>query len=237
MSDETTDLLTTRIVGALDEHAATLSAADLARLRQARQRALAPRPGLLERLIGWALIRPWQAAGTMAAVATTVLSLSVLLWSQCSRVGGRQHVTRWPALSVALLLVLGASAASAGIRWEDLSPDEQRILGRTKERWRDISPDEQQRLRRGAERWQQLSPDQRQGVERLRELPPQDKQRIQRQLQDYRQMPPEDRDRLKQQQDWYRTLPDDRKQQLNDQWQRSPRDGQRHDKSRNGDRR
>jgi hypothetical protein len=88
MSDETTDLLTTRIVAALDEHAATLSAADLARLRQARQRALAPRPGLLERFVGWALIRPWQAAGTMAAVATTVLSLSVLLWSQSQ--GGLQ---------------------------------------------------------------------------------------------------------------------------------------------------
>lgn len=82
MSEETTDLLTTRIAAALDEHAAMLSASDLARLRQARQRALAPRPGLLDRLVGWALIRPWQAAGTMAAVATTVLSLSVLLWSQ-----------------------------------------------------------------------------------------------------------------------------------------------------------
>lgn len=88
MSDETTDLLTVRITAALDEHAATLSASELTRLREARQRALAPRPGILERLVGWALIRPWQAAGTMAAVATTVLSLSVLLWSQSQ--GGLQ---------------------------------------------------------------------------------------------------------------------------------------------------
>ena len=42
------------------------------------------------------------------------------------------------------------------VPWDQLSPEEQRILGRFKDRWDQLPAERQERLRRGVERWQRI---------------------------------------------------------------------------------
>ncbi|MCM2310465.1 MAG: DUF3106 domain-containing protein, partial [Steroidobacteraceae bacterium] len=60
-------------------------------------------------------------------------------------------------------------ASNASIPWQQLSPEQQRVLGQFRGRWNQMPPMQQEALLRGAERWETLSPEQRQRIEQRAE--------------------------------------------------------------------
>ena len=85
---------------------------------------------------------------------------------------------RWLAACAALLTVAALPALAdgesqgppgSGIPWQQLSPEQQRVLGQFRGRWDRMPPQQQEALLRGAQRWESLSPEQRQRIEQRAE--------------------------------------------------------------------
>jgi len=72
-----------------------------------------------------------------------------------------------------LLFVGGAFAADEGVSWNELSADQQAVLGHFSDTWDSLPANRQQRLATGAARWSAMTPEQRQRLrDHLRERPP-----------------------------------------------------------------
>ena len=92
-------------------------------------------------------------------------------------------------------------AGPPAVAWDQLSAEQQQVLGRFREEWNALPPGRQQALSRGAERWQKMSPEQRemarQRFDRWQSLPTEDRQRIRERYERFRQLPPEQQQRLR----------------------------------------
>jgi len=65
-------------------------------------------------------------------------------------------------VAITMLLFAGlANAQDAGVAWEALSEEQQRVLSNFSENWGDLEPARQTRLSMGAERWSRMTPKQR----------------------------------------------------------------------------
>lgn len=131
-------------------------------------------------------------------------------------------IRRSLALVALLCLASNAWAEADATRWEQLSPDEQKVLERARDRWDTMTPEQQQRLRRGASRWEQMSPEQRtRAQERLRAVQqesPEQRALRQQQLERFRNLPPETQERLRRSQQQFQSLPSEKRQQLREDW-------------------
>jgi len=91
------------------------------------------------------------------------------------------------AATLLLAIMLGATTlpaqAESGIPWNDLSQEEQAVLGKHRSEWSRLTPGKQQKLRQGARQYLQLSPEKRQAVERKHNQ--------------YEQMSPREREKLR----------------------------------------
>jgi hypothetical protein len=94
----------------------------------------------------------------------------------------------WLAACTALLLAAAAPAIAddsrdtqPGVSWQQLSPEQQRVLGQFRGRWDQLPPGQRQSLMRGAERWESMTPEQRERVkqrtERWQNMTPDEQQR------------------------------------------------------------
>ena len=89
---------------------------------------------------------------------------------------------------------------SAGMAWDQLTPDQQRALEPYRGRWNQLPPERQQAFVRGAERWQHMTPQQqeqaRQRFRQWQELPPDERQKARKRYEQFRELPPDEQERL-----------------------------------------
>ncbi|MEP7159312.1 MAG: DUF3106 domain-containing protein, partial [Chloroflexota bacterium] len=95
----------------------------------------------------------------------------------------RGAVGLWPVLSFALLTGAPcALAEDAGVAWDQLSANQQQLLGRFQSRWMDLPAEQRARLAAGASRWDCLAPEARaqarERFRRWRQLTPEQRQRL-----------------------------------------------------------
>ena len=76
---------------------------------------------------------------------------------------GVRGVTQRLILCLLLLwpIMLWAADSNAPATWNQLSPEEQKVLKPFQERWDTLPPERRERLREGAKRWQSMTPEQR----------------------------------------------------------------------------
>ena len=116
----------------------------------------------------------------------------------------RRPLTRlWLGACAALLLAGTAPAIAddAGqgrgrVQWQQLTPEQQQVLGQFRGRWNDLPPDQQQALLRGARRWESMTPEQRaqtsERAEQWQNLSPEQRQQVRERAERFRQLPPEE---------------------------------------------
>ena len=88
--------------------------------------------------------------------------------------------------SIAWLVVaapLAYADGGADPSWEQLTPDQQQMLGPYRKQWDRLPPQQREDLARGAARWQDMTPEQR--------------ERAQQRLKQWQNLPPEDRERVR----------------------------------------
>jgi len=119
------------------------------------------------------------------------------------------------------------------VPWQQLSPEQQRVLGQFRGRWDRMPPQQQEALLRGAERWESLSPDQRQRVEQRaqqwRNMTPEQREDARDRALRFKELSPDEQQRLREEYRRYRDTPPDQreaeKQKRREQWQQmSPED-------------
>ena len=123
----------------------------------------------------------------------------------------------WLPLCATLLMAVavpaiadGSRDTQPGVTWEQLSPDQQKVLGQFRGRWDNLPPGQQQSLMRGAERWESMTPEQRERVkqrtERWQNMTPDERQRARDRAERFKQLPPEEQARLREEFRRYRDL-------------------------------
>ena len=112
-----------------------------------------------------------------------------------------------------------------GVTWEQLSPDQQKVLGQFRGRWDDLPPGQQQSLMRGAERWESMTPEQRERVkqrtERWQNMTPDERQRARERAERFKQLSPEEQARLREEFRRYRDLPPEQREKARKQRQQA----------------
>lgn len=138
----------------------------------------------------------------------------------------------WRALCATLLLAVavpaiadGSRDTQPGVTWEQLSPDQQKVLGQFRGRWDNLPPGQQQSLMRGAERWESMTPEQRdrvkQRTERWQNMTPDERQRARERAERFKQLPPEEQARLREEFRRYRDMPPEQREQARKQRQKA----------------
>ena len=136
----------------------------------------------------------------------------------------------WLALCATLLLAAampaiadGSRDSQPGVTWEQLSPDQQKVLGQFRGRWDNLPPGQQQSLMRGAERWESMTPEQRdrvkQRTERWQNMTPDEQQRARERAERFKQLSPEEQARLREEFRRYRDLPPEQREKARKQRQ------------------
>ena len=154
----------------------------------------------------------------------------------------------WLAACTALLLAVAAPAIAddsrdtqPGVSWQQLSPEQQRVLGQFRGRWDQLPPGQQQSLMRGAERWESMTPEQRERVkqrtERWQNMTPDEQQRARERAERFRQLPPDEQARLREEFRRYRDLPPEQRDKARKQRQQAESDEAKDDAGMGGDER
>ena len=157
----------------------------------------------------------------------------------------RRLGTPWLAACMASLLAVAAPAIAddsddtqPGVGWEQLSPEQQKVLGQFRGRWERLPPGQQQSLLRGAERWESMTPEQRERVkqrtERWQNMSPEEQQRARERRERFKQLPPEEQARLREEFRRYRDLPPEQREKARKQRQQAE-SGDAKDDDRGGD--
>ena len=131
-------------------------------------------------------------------------------------------------LPILLLLLPGwlPALATAAPDWDQLSPDQQRILDELKlaERWDALPEARRERLLKGLSHWQKMTPAERhiarKNLKRWRKLPPEQRKALRQRLRRYLQLPPDKRRLVREQARQFRQLPPERRRQLRERWRR-----------------
>jgi hypothetical protein len=143
-------------------------------------------------------------------------------------------------LPIVLLLLPGwlPALAIAAPDWDQLAPDQQRILGELKlaERWDDLPDARRERLLKGLSHWQKMTPEERRiarkNLKRWRKLPPERRKALRQRLQRYLQLPPDKRRLVRERAHQFRQLPPERREQLRERWRRFSPSYQQHTRER-----
>ncbi|HFD80113.1 MAG TPA: DUF3106 domain-containing protein [Gammaproteobacteria bacterium] len=136
--------------------------------------------------------------------------------------GGRAMKRLLLALCLFLATLGRAYAAPAQIPWDQLSPEEQRLLEPLHDTWMELPAARQQRLRKGVERWDDMSPEQkkrvRKRIRRWLSLSPEQRASLRKRLERFHELPPEQQQRLRQRYRWFRRLPPEKRRALREKW-------------------
>ena len=65
-------------------------------------------------------------------------------------------------LAAGVLAQTPVAEESAGVTWNELSPQQQQVLKNFQQQWATLPPERQRRLSQGAARWSDLTPEQKQ---------------------------------------------------------------------------
>src|SRR5512138_132820 len=143
---------------------------------------------------------------------------------------------RRPArLLTALLLVFVAVSAwanepsSAGVRWQDLTPEQQEILHRLEPRWDQLPHARQRELAQGAQRWASLSPEEqaeaRERMKHWRSLDDEERREMRRRFREFKSLPSEQQERIRAHYERFKQLPPEKRRELREQFRKlSPRE-------------
>ena len=107
-----------------------------------------------------------------------------------------QFLLFFKVLVLLLVLPLASLAEEPPMQWDNLSPQQQKILKRFESQWPTYSEDRKQRLLTGVDRWMNASPEQRDMMKQRyaawEGLPDDKKQLLRRKFQEFKSLSPEE---------------------------------------------
>jgi len=110
----------------------------------------------------------------------------------------------------------------SGIAWDELTKEEQQILGPLKDRWNNLPLERQKKLRKGARRWASMTPGERarakDRLKRWKSLSPEQRELIRRRYARFRRLSPEQQERLLQARKRFKNLPLEKRLKLLKRW-------------------
>ncbi len=116
----------------------------------------------------------------------------------------------------------GTEASTAGVPWNNLSADQQKLLGKFSGNWSTLPPERQQALARGSERWLSMTPEQRgkaqDRFQRWHSLPPERRQMLRDRWERFQSLPPNEQAAVRQNFRRFQNLPPERRQFLRERW-------------------
>jgi len=108
--------------------------------------------------------------------------------------------------------------------WDELSPQQQRILKPFSSRWSELDQDKRARLVRGAERWKNMTPAQRkqmkQRFNRWQQLSQQQRDAIKERFKKFQNLTPAQKAKVRKAFHRFRSLPADQRKQYRERWKR-----------------
>ncbi len=112
--------------------------------------------------------------------------------------------------------------SNAGVPWNSLSAEQQKLLGKFSENWNTLPPERQQALARGSTRWLSMTPEQRgqaqQRFQRWHSLPPERRQMLRERWERFQSLPPNEQAAVRQNFRRFQSLPPERRQLLRERW-------------------
>ena len=189
---------------------------------------------------GWeAVLRARCGVARRSSGITTVRS-ERLAAHPAKRASRPRVLLRPLLLTAAILLAAGmASAEDAGVAWDDLDEQQQRVLNGFAGSWDSLAADRQTRLSVGADRWVHMTPDQRNAAQtrfsHWRDIQPERRALIRDRYKQYRGMSPADQKRVRDNFRRFNRMPTERRKMLRDRYRNMTPDQRKRLRDRVGD--